>query len=233
MPEGFTPGPQHVICAKGKAAKEHQANQFLRHLVQSSLQEYSDASKLERSFLVSKIVKTIRQEGGFVREIDGKWYDVSDRNAREKIGQLYRDALHTQFKSSTKAKASVRRQRRRSTTNSSGSSFSNSSSSSVSSCSNSNMPIAPSSTPSFPTSTSFPITEVAFDLPQVTPHNSFSKTEVDLDFRSFEPLPLSKAMVMKFDHSMRSDDSSFDQAIDEMFDSQSDADDLFEPLPLF
>lgn len=138
MPPSFVPGVNHVICAKGKEAKEHPANRKLKVLVNASLDRYSACpSKLERSFIVSKILATIRQgedadlnnidnvptdavpsseataesflKGGFVRQVQGKWYEVGDRNAREKIGQAFRDSLHTQFRSSTKAKASIRK----------------------------------------------------------------------------------------------------------------------------
>ena len=112
MPKDFTPGPSHVICAKGKQPKEHRANILLKSLVKANLDEYSECStKLERSFIVSRILKTIRQDGGFVRQVEGRWYEVGDRNAREKIGQAFRDLLHTQFRSSTKAKASIRKER--------------------------------------------------------------------------------------------------------------------------
>ena len=138
MPPSFVPGVNHVICAKGKEAKEHPANRKLKVLVNASLDRYSACpSKLERSFIVSKILATIRQgedadlnnidnvptdtvpsseataesflKGGFLRQVQGKWYEVGDRNAREKIGQAFRDSLHTQFRSSTKAKASIRK----------------------------------------------------------------------------------------------------------------------------
>ena len=144
MPASFVPGVNHVICAKGKEAKKHPANKKLKVLVNNSLDRYSDCpSKLERSFIVSKILATIRQgadadldnidnvptdavpsseatpesflKGGFVRQVKGKWYEVGDRNAREKIGQAFRDSLHTQFRSSTKAKASIRRRQDAST----------------------------------------------------------------------------------------------------------------------
>jgi hypothetical protein len=234
MPEGFVPGPHHVICAKGKAAKEHQANRMLRSMVKSTIEEYSEAPKLERSFIVSRVLKQIRKEGGFVREIDGRWYDVSDRNAREKIGQLYRDALHTQFKSSTKAKASIRRERRHmrrsATSGSSSASSSNSSSGdSVSSTSH-----TAALTPPSPPRSIFPISEVAFNFPTVTPATStYPKQEVQREFQEFEPLPLSQAMVVDFNDSIRSDDTSFDEAIEEMLQSSEIEVDLFEPLPLF
>lgn len=44
--------------------------------------------------------------------IDGIWYEVGDRAATDKVGQTFRDLLHTKYSSSTKAKARVRIQRR-------------------------------------------------------------------------------------------------------------------------
>ena len=88
LPEGFIPGKMHVLCTKGKDAKEHHANRMLRDLVKANLKEYSECnSKLDRSFVVSRIMKVFKDEGGFVRQIKGVWYDIGDRNAREKIGQ--------------------------------------------------------------------------------------------------------------------------------------------------
>lgn len=43
-------------------------------------------SKVEKGAIVSTIVSTVRQNspnGGFVKEIQGKWYEVGDHNARE------------------------------------------------------------------------------------------------------------------------------------------------------
>lgn len=102
----FQPGPKDVICRRGKTAFNH--NKHFRELVQSHLEKYSKASsKLEKSLVVSDIVDTIREgspNGGFVRCIDGVWYEVGDSIAREKCGGAARDMLHTQYKSSTKAK---------------------------------------------------------------------------------------------------------------------------------
>ena len=64
--------------------------------------------------IVSEIVdsiKTMSSEGGFVRSVDNTWWVVSDHIAREKTGQAFRDALHSQYRSSTRAKR--RRQRER------------------------------------------------------------------------------------------------------------------------
>jgi hypothetical protein len=115
LPNSFYPSEDSVICAKGKKAKEHPGNQFLSSLMQSKLEEYrASASKLDRSYIVSQIMKEVTDRGGlFVRQltVGGQWFDVGPRNSREKIGQMFRDALHELFRSSTKAKAMIRRKR--------------------------------------------------------------------------------------------------------------------------
>lgn len=102
----FQPGPKDVICRRGKTAYNH--NKHFRVLIEKHLQKYSNASsKLEKSLVVSDVVDTIREGspmGGFVRCLDGVWYEVGDSIAREKCGGSFRDMLHTQYKSSTKAK---------------------------------------------------------------------------------------------------------------------------------
>ena len=106
LASNFQPGPQDVICRRGKTAYIHNAH--FRELLQSHLEKYSQASsKLEKSLVVSEVVDTIREGsplGGFVRCVDGVWYEVGDSIAREKCGGSFRDMLHNQYKSSTKAK---------------------------------------------------------------------------------------------------------------------------------
>jgi len=65
--------------------------------------------KSEKSAVVSRVMEMIEKaaapEGGaFVTHQNGRWYEVSDRVKREKIGGLFRDLLHTQYKSSAKSK---------------------------------------------------------------------------------------------------------------------------------
>jgi hypothetical protein len=115
LPDSYYPSKHAVICAKGKKAKEHPGNQFLNSLIRSRLEEYSASmSKLDRSHIVSQIMNEVKDLGGlFVRQltVTGPWFDVGPRNSREKIGQVFRDALHELFRSSTKAKAMIRRKR--------------------------------------------------------------------------------------------------------------------------
>jgi hypothetical protein len=81
-----------VICARGKAAKDHPGNQWFRSLVEEHIQEYSMCEcKLDKSFVVSKVLKRVRQaspHGGFVKRLKGKFWEVGDRLSREKIGQV-------------------------------------------------------------------------------------------------------------------------------------------------
>ena len=244
LPAGFVPGPSHVICAKGKQAKQHPANRLLKCLVQSHLDDYSACpSKLERSFLVSKLIKLIRQEGGFVRQIGGEWFDVGDRNAREKIGQAFRDSLHTKYKSSTKAKASMRRQRTSVSSSGSVSSFSETD--------NSFVTAVPSRVPSIP------MKELVLEHKHITP--DAEKKEIFINWvedieplplpepfshhcgdeqhktinsvEAFEPPPLNQVLARKHFHSISlvtKDNESFEEAMDELFqchfsDSSEDA----------
>ena len=113
LPSSFVISDADVLCAKGKKAKEHPGNRILTALVHSHLNEYASAvSRLEKSFVVSKIMKHVKNAGGrFVRIVKGAHFDIGGRNAREKVGQALRDLLHEQYRSSTRAKACIRRSR--------------------------------------------------------------------------------------------------------------------------
>ena len=61
------------------------------------------------------IIDSVRRaspQGGFVKKVNGEWFDVGERARREKTGQQIRDLLHTSYKSSTKAKARTRKSMR-------------------------------------------------------------------------------------------------------------------------
>jgi hypothetical protein len=117
LPSGFSPSCRDVICARGKDVLEHPGNVAFRKLVEQNKQAYASASNCKdaKSKVVTRIINTVRRaspDGGFVKKIDGVWYAVSDRHAREKVGQTFRDLLFKKYSSSTKAKARVRVQRR-------------------------------------------------------------------------------------------------------------------------
>jgi hypothetical protein len=113
LPHNFLPSPHAVICGRGKACSSSPGNKSLRRIINSYLTPYSEArNKLEKSAIVSSIVGSIKQaapNGAFVKFEQGCWWEVEDGVAREKVGCLLRDSLHTQYRSSTKAKLARRR----------------------------------------------------------------------------------------------------------------------------
>ena len=103
----FVPEKYDVICARGKYAFSHSGNIYFRELVDQMAQKYASTSnKAQRTIIVSDIVDKIRSLGnGFIKqERDGTWYEVGDAVAREKTGALFRNALSSQYKSSTTSK---------------------------------------------------------------------------------------------------------------------------------
>ena len=109
LSSSFAPGPYDVVCARGKEAHNHIGNINFRKKVAESSNDYANAeSKMFKSLVVSTVVDWVRAnsgpEGGFVKQIQGIWYEVGDAMAREKTGQALREQNHKQYKSSTKAK---------------------------------------------------------------------------------------------------------------------------------
>ena len=114
LPHGFTPGKYAVLCGRGSKCTKSAGNQRLKELVESNLRGYSEArNKVEKTAIVSAIicaVKNLSPDAGFVKYEDGSWWEVEDTFAREKVGCLFRDALHMKYRSSTKAKLARKRE---------------------------------------------------------------------------------------------------------------------------
>jgi hypothetical protein len=66
--------------------------------------------KKHKSIIASHIVAMTREKGGrFCKYEQGAWFEVGDHFAREKVGGMFRDMLHTQYRSSAMAKTARRR----------------------------------------------------------------------------------------------------------------------------
>jgi hypothetical protein len=111
----FKPSDYSVICGRGKDSYNHTGNRCFRILASVFVERYSRAdSKTAKAALVLNIVSMIRHAGGhFCKCEKGTWYEVGDRCAREKVSAYFRDMLHTQYRSSAKAKTNSRRIRNR------------------------------------------------------------------------------------------------------------------------
>eukprot|EP00980_Cylindrotheca_fusiformis_P013690 scaffold3515_cov126-Cylindrotheca_fusiformis.AAC.39 len=108
LPPDYMPGEFTVLCGRRKEYTTSTGNQHLKSLIDKHLKGYSQArGKIRKSAIVSEIMRNVRAvcpEPTFVKFEDGGWWEVDNAFAREKIGCMFRDALHTQYRSSTKAK---------------------------------------------------------------------------------------------------------------------------------
>lgn len=121
LPLGFMPTPYTVILGQGNRSKKNIGNLRLRAFASLFLDEYATADNSTgqrriKTEIVSIIVSAIRNAcpvGGFVKlGKDGRWYEVTDRIAREKVGYTFRDLLCDQYQSSSKSKVLARRRQR-------------------------------------------------------------------------------------------------------------------------
>jgi hypothetical protein len=104
--DDFLPSEYSVICGRGKASYGHAGNHRLRMLASMFVEKYSATDcKRHKSTIASDIVAMTRESGGhFCKYEQGAWFEVGDRFAREKVSAMFRDMLHTQYRSSAKAK---------------------------------------------------------------------------------------------------------------------------------
>jgi hypothetical protein len=113
----FQPSDSSVICGRGKAVFNHTGNHRLRAISSLFAADYAQAGrKSAKSAIVAYIVAVIRQGGGrFCKREKGAWFEVGDYYAREKVSALFRDMLHSRYRSSSKAKTARGRARAKQT----------------------------------------------------------------------------------------------------------------------
>lgn len=91
LPFGFSPGPFDVICLRGGVAASHPGNARYKHILEMNLPAYTQAeSRSSKSEVVSTIMNMICSsslDGGFVTLKDGRWYQVTEAFAREKVSR--------------------------------------------------------------------------------------------------------------------------------------------------
>jgi hypothetical protein len=113
LPLDFKPASYTVIVGRGREPKENIGNKRLRVLAANCLPKYSNATdKRTKTRIVSSLVSMVRDApgGAFVKHgKDGRWYEVNDAVAREKVGYTFRDLLSDRYRSSSKSKVARRR----------------------------------------------------------------------------------------------------------------------------
>ena len=121
LPLDFEPSPYTVIFGRGKKCTESCGNRRLRVMISILAEKYSQAgaNREKKSEIVTEVYSMVKdacpnQREAFVKFKDGRWYPVGEFLAREKISGLFRDVLHTKYRSSNKSKIKKRQERRQS-----------------------------------------------------------------------------------------------------------------------
>jgi len=112
LPIDHVPGPTDILLGRGKRNWSHPANKIFRQIVRTHAEHYKNASKPERTKIVSKILDEARDNGwNFLQKNDGHWTSIGDTKARMKIGHALRDHLITvsrkRKRSKTPSKTSI------------------------------------------------------------------------------------------------------------------------------
>lgn len=109
----FMPSPYTVVLGKGNTPRNVVGNRRLRILASVAGNKYARCkSRKEKSNVITELFKTVQTAcptAAFVKFQDGRWWEVDDDVAREKIGYILRDLLHDRYKSSSKSKTANRR----------------------------------------------------------------------------------------------------------------------------
>lgn len=105
--------PNTVVVGRGRLPKQNEGNKRLHGIVESLLNQYSDASdKRTKTRIVDSVISRVRRNGGtFVKHIKkaDHWMEVSETAAREKVGYMFRDLLGDRYRSSSLFKVKARR----------------------------------------------------------------------------------------------------------------------------
>jgi hypothetical protein len=105
LPEDYSPRDHDICCGRGKRNWNHKGNVYFRNLIQANVDRYLTATtKTGKTAVVLTIVDEVRLGGTyFVKQNDdnGRWYDIGDAQAREKVGHSLRDQV-TAWKKSSK-----------------------------------------------------------------------------------------------------------------------------------
>lgn len=98
LPPDFVPSNYSIICGRGKGNYNACGNRRFRVIVGTFLDQYIKANgcPVERGFIFNKVMEIVKEAcpvGAFIRQIDGRYYELSERAAREKCSTTFRDCL--------------------------------------------------------------------------------------------------------------------------------------------
>lgn len=93
-PRIVVPSQKDVLFGRGKPFREHFGNLRLHNLLEEKLDEYNSSTIKEKTKLIADIVDTIHAEGGrFLKQDRGPWFQVDEKQAREKVSHGFRTRM--------------------------------------------------------------------------------------------------------------------------------------------
>jgi hypothetical protein len=110
--EGFLPTDLDVICGRGKGSYNKPGNKRFRALVKTYLNDYISArTKFAKSAVLQDILNHVRASGGrfikYSKHHQPGWSELSDDQAREKVGHAVRESITASCSSIPKAESLV------------------------------------------------------------------------------------------------------------------------------
>ena len=98
LPEHYHPTEYDVVCGRGKGSYNQPGNKRLRALIRGYIPEYTAArSKFDKTTVLSKIIDAVKSQNNntarFVKSKNGVWYEISNDQAREKVGHTMRETI--------------------------------------------------------------------------------------------------------------------------------------------
>jgi hypothetical protein len=115
LPESFTLGPYTVVIGRRREARKAEGNRRLREIGATFLHDYillANGDKPKKSEILARIrdrIMEVNPVAAFVRlDRNGRWYEVPDAVASEKVGYTMRELVGERYRSSSKAKKIAR-----------------------------------------------------------------------------------------------------------------------------
>jgi len=96
-----------ILMGRGGNNRKHSGNERLRMICHYGVQSYKVASKKEKYIVTTQILQLIRSlepEGRFLEfhAKENTWHETTEKRAREKVSQCFRDAIYREKHASQK-----------------------------------------------------------------------------------------------------------------------------------
>jgi hypothetical protein len=93
----IVPSPFDVLVGRGRFIQEHAGNLRYRHIIESHMDRYEQATKrAEKTDLTAEVVTVVNGRGGrFLKQDGGGWIEIDADCARDKVSHSFRNLRKT------------------------------------------------------------------------------------------------------------------------------------------